>query len=131
MRALARRSVAVSAAVFLAAAALGAQRAPAPAPIVDVQILAINDFHGALEPPVGAAGRIGSVAAAGGVEYLATYLARLKATNPNTIVVSAGDNFGGTPLLSSLFHDEAAVEALNIAGLELSAVGNHELDEGW
>jgi 5'-nucleotidase len=45
--------------------------------------------------------------------------------------VSAGDNIGGTPLLSSLSHDEASVEALNLAGLQISAVGNHELDEGW
>jgi len=96
----------------------------------DVQLLAINDFHGALEPPSGGGGRIGS-ADAGGAEYLATHVARLKATNPNTIVVSAGDNIGATPLLSSLFHDEASIEALNLAGLQLSALGNHELDEGW
>jgi len=68
---------------------------------------------------------------AGGVEYLATHLARLKATSPNTVVVSAGDNIGASPLLSSLSHDEASIEALNLAGVELSAVGNHELDEGW
>ena len=65
------------------------------------------------------------------MEYLATHLARLKATNPNTVVVSAGDNIGGTPLLSSLSHDEASIEVLNLAGLQISAVGNHELDEGW
>jgi 5'-nucleotidase len=80
-----------------------------------VQVLAINDFHGALEPPAGANGRIGSVQAAGGMEYLATHLARLKATNRNTVVVSAGDNFGGTPAPLRLFHDEGSVEALNIA----------------
>ena len=34
-------------------------------------------------------------------------------------------------MLSGLFHDEPTIEALNAAGLELSAVGNHELDEGW
>jgi 5'-nucleotidase len=97
---------------------------------VDVQLLAINDFHGALEPASGGTGRIGSLDA-GGVEFLATHLARLRATNPNTVVVSAGDNIGGSPLLSSLSHDEASVEALNLAGLQLSAVGNHDLDEGW
>ncbi|MBI2827807.1 MAG: bifunctional metallophosphatase/5'-nucleotidase [Acidobacteria bacterium] len=99
-------------------------------PAVDVQLLAINDFHGALEPASGGNGRIGS-ADAGGIEYLATHLARLKATNPNTFIVSAGDNIGGTPLLSSLFHDEPSIEALNVAGLQLSALGNHDLDEGW
>ncbi len=97
---------------------------------VDVQLLAINDFHGALEPASGANGRIGTTDA-GGIEYLATHLARLRRTNPNTVVVSAGDNIGASPLLSSLSHDEATIEALNLAGLDVSAVGNHELDEGW
>ncbi len=118
------------AAASIAVVALSAQGRSTPSRAVDVQILAISDFHGALEPPAGANGRIAN-AVAGGVEYLAAHLARLKATNPNTIIVSAGDNIGGTPLLSSLFHDEASVEALNVAGLELSAVGNHDLDEGW
>lgn len=114
----------------LAAVSLTAQAARDRSSTVDVQVLAINDFHGALEPPAGANGRVAGTAA-GGVEYLATHLSRLKASHPNSILVSAGDNLGGTPLLSSLFHDEAAVEALNLTGLELSAVGNHDLDEGW
>jgi 5'-nucleotidase len=99
-------------------------------PTVDVQLLAINDFHGGLEPAAGGTGRIGNQDA-GGIEYLATHLARLKATNPNTVVVSAGDNIGATPLLSSLFHDEPSIEALSFAGLQVSALGNHDLDEGW
>ena len=98
--------------------------------VVDVQLLAINDFHGGLEPVAGGTGRIAN-ADAGGVGFLATHLSRLKATNPNTVVVSAGDNIGATPLLSSLFHDEPSVEALGIAGLQVSALGNHDLDEGW
>jgi 5'-nucleotidase len=123
------RIVALCAAAIITAAVV-VQFAQVGNATADVQLLAINDFHGALEPPSGGGGRIGS-ADAGGVEYLATYLARLKATNPDTMVVSAGDNIGGTPLLSSLFHDEASIEALNLAGLQLSALGNHELDEGW
>ena len=121
------------AALLVSACALGGQVAPATtvaSETVDVQVLAINDFHGALEPAAGPNGEVGSQDA-GGVEYLATHLARLKATNPNTVVVSAGDNIGGTPLLSSLSHDESSIEALNLAGLQISTVGNHELDEGW
>ena len=109
------------------AALLRGQSLPAT---VDVQVLAINDFHGALEPAAGANGRIGTTEA-GGIEYLATHLARLRRTNPHTVIVSAGDNIGATPLLSSLSHDEATIEALSAAGLDVSAVGNHELDEGW
>lgn len=102
----------------------------ATSPVADVQILGFNDFHGALEPPGGSNGRIGE-AAAGGLEFFAAHLARLKAENPNTIVVSAGDNIGASPLLSGMFHDEPTVEALSAAGLQISTVGNHEFDEGW
>jgi 5'-nucleotidase len=116
--------------LFIAVAAGScAQRLPA-AGTVDVQLLAFNDFHGALEPPAGSNGRIGQTPA-GGVEYLATHLRTLAATNPNTAIVSAGDNIGASPLLSGMFHDEPTIEALSNAGLLLSAVGNHELDEGW
>lgn len=100
-----------------------------PSGTVDVQILALNDFHGNLEPPSGSSGRIGSISA-GGVEYLATHIKQLEALNPNTVVVSAGDLIGASPLLSALFHDEPTIEAFNQIGLDFNAVGNHEFDEG-
>jgi 5'-nucleotidase len=121
-------AVAVAATVSL----IAVRQAPTPPPgnTVDVQLLAFNDFHGNLDPPSGSNGRIGSIDA-GGVEYFATHLARLKSTNPNTLVVSAGDLIGASPLLSGLFHDEPTIEALNKVGLDISSVGNHEFDEGW
>jgi 5'-nucleotidase len=122
-------AIVAAAAIVTGAAVVQLAQVAGPA-VVDVQLLAINDFHGGLEPASDANGRIGPTDA-GGVEYLASHLARLKAANPNTFIVSAGDNIGGTPLLSSLSHDEASIEALNLAGLQVSAVGNHELDEGW
>ena len=54
----------------------------------------------------------------------------LRTTNANTITVGAGDLIGASPLLSGLFHDEPAIEALNILGLDVSGIGNHEFDEG-
>ncbi len=101
---------------------------------VNVQVLAVNDFHGNLEPPAGSSGRVtlpdGSTVNAGGVEYLATHVRNLEATSRNSIVVSAGDLIGASPLLSALFHDEPTIEAMNQVGLDLNAVGNHEFDEG-
>ncbi len=121
--------------VLLLAVTLTATAAPAKTGTVDVQILAINDFHGNLEPPSGSSGRItlpdGSTVNAGGVEYLATQINNLRATNPNTVVVSAGDMIGASPLISALFHDEPTIEAFNLIGLDFNAVGNHEFDEGW
>jgi 5'-nucleotidase len=96
---------------------------------VEVQILALNDFHGNVLPPGGSSGRVGTTNA-GGAEYLATHVKNLEATNANTIVVSAGDLIGASPLLSALFHDEPTIEAMNLIGLDLNAVGNHEFDEG-
>lgn len=101
----------------------------APSGTVDVQILALNDFHGNLEPPSGSAGRIGSIDA-GGVEFLATHINQLREANRNTVVVSAGDLIGASPLISALFHDEPSIEAFNLIGLDYNAVGNHEFDEG-
>jgi 5'-nucleotidase len=96
---------------------------------VGVQLLGLNDFHGNLEPPSGSSGSIAGTTA-GGVEYLATHIRTLEASNRNTLVVSAGDLIGASPLLSAAFHDEPTIEAMNKLGLDLNAVGNHEFDEG-
>jgi 5'-nucleotidase len=100
---------------------------------VDVQLLGLNDFHGHLESTT--AGTIAPDPAsprvpAGGAEYLATHVRTKAAENPNTLVVSAGDLIGASPLLSALFHDEPTIEAMNRIGLDLNSVGNHEFDEG-
>jgi 5'-nucleotidase len=100
---------------------------------VEVQILAINDFHGNIEPPAGSGGRVGPSGTgtpAGGAEYLSTHIQNLERANANSIVVSAGDLIGASPLLSGLFHDEPTIEAMNLIGLDINAVGNHEFDEG-
>jgi 5'-nucleotidase len=103
--------------------------ATGPSATVNVQILAVNDFHGHLLPPAGSSGRVGSTDA-GGIEYLAAHINRLRELNPHTVVVSAGDLIGASPLLSALFHDEPTIEAFNQIGLDFNAVGNHEFDEG-
>lgn len=97
---------------------------------VQVQILAINDFHGNLEPPTGSGGKVNGIEA-GGAEFLATHLRQLRMGHPHTITVSAGDLFGASPLLSALFRERPTVEAMNLMGLDLNAVGNHEFDKGW
>jgi 5'-nucleotidase len=96
---------------------------------VEVQLLALNDFHGNLMPPSGSSGRVGTTDA-GGAAYLATHVHALEQTNRNSLVVSAGDLIGASPLLSAIFHDEPTIEAMNMIGLDLNAVGNHEFDEG-
>lgn len=100
---------------------------------VTVKVIAFNDFHGQLESPgtlrVNAATATPTYSV-GGADFFAGHIARLKAQNPHSVVVSAGDLIGATPLVSALFHDEPTIEAMNLAGLEFNAVGNHEFDEG-
>ncbi|KQM22331.1 bifunctional metallophosphatase/5'-nucleotidase [Novosphingobium sp. Leaf2] len=102
---------------------------------VEVGIIAINDFHGALEPPkaaVMAPGPDGKAVAvpAGGAAWLASAVDALKAEHPNHVVVAAGDLTSASQLASSLHLDEPAVGVMNRIGLEFNAVGNHEFDRG-
>ncbi|MCP9944348.1 bifunctional metallophosphatase/5'-nucleotidase [Streptomyces somaliensis] len=105
---------------------------------VDVQLLSFNDLHGNLEPPAGSSGEVTHVhedgttekIKAGGVEYLATHLRDARRGHRYSITAAAGDMIGASPLISGLFHDEPTIDALNRLDLDVSAVGNHEFDEG-
>src|SRR5688500_11019757 len=129
------RSAAHLLGLALAALAIAVPSAVAKPQDVDVQLLGINDFHGNLEPPAGSGGLIlpapgGTNVQAGGAAFLATHIRQLRAANPNSLVVSAGDLIGASPLLSAGFHDEPTIEAMDQIGLDLNAVGNHEFDDG-
>jgi 5'-nucleotidase len=125
------------AALTLAMALEPCPRAQAQAAPVELRILAINDFHGYLQPPPGGI-RIADpgdkskkiAVEAGGAEQMVTLVKQLRAGAKNTIFVAAGDLIGASPFLSALFHDEPTIEALSMMGLEVASVGNHEFDEG-
>ena len=86
----------------------------------EIVVLSFNDYHGSLAP----AGK--NVGAAKFVDALKTE----KAKNPEgTIIVSAGDNYQGSAM-SNLLYGEPISAMLKEAGVELSAVGNHEFDWG-
>ncbi|HQD99619.1 MAG TPA: bifunctional metallophosphatase/5'-nucleotidase [Novosphingobium sp.] len=102
---------------------------------VTVGIVALNDFHGALEPPKTAvlvpdgAGGTRPVPA-GGAAFLASAVDSVRAKYPNHVTVAAGDLTGASQIASSLFLDEPAIGVLNRIGLDFNAVGNHEFDQG-
>lgn len=128
-----RLSLVLVSLVAACAAPHAARQSAAP---VEVGIIAINDFHGALEPPrasvVAPDGKGGAIPVpAGGAAWLASAVDALKAEHPNHVVVAAGDLTSDSQLASSLHLDEPAVGVLNRIGLEFNAVGNHEFDRGW
>ncbi|MFT7580526.1 MAG: 2',3'-cyclic-nucleotide 2'-phosphodiesterase (5'-nucleotidase family), partial [Myxococcota bacterium] len=94
---------------------------PVALPDVTLRLLAINDLHGNLAPRDDDSG---------GVAWLASHAKALRAEVEHSVFVSAGDLVGGSPYLSGRFHDEPTVEAMNVAGLDINGVGNHEFDEG-
>lgn len=97
---------------------------------VHVQLVALNDFHGHLEPPPGTVRLPDGTVPAGGGAWLAAHVARLRAEEPETLVVGAGDLVGASPLVSALTHDEPSIALMDALGLDVSSVGNHEFDEG-
>ena len=98
---------------------------------VTIKIISFNDFHGNLVSPGTFRANVNAPAvAAGGVDQMAGYVAAARAANPHTLVVSAGDVLGASPLVSALFHDEPTIETMNRLGLDLNGVGNHEFDDG-
>ncbi|WP_137844242.1 bifunctional metallophosphatase/5'-nucleotidase [Microbacterium sp. 2FI] len=126
-------AVAALALVLTGAAAAEAKGPPPKSQIVTVNLIAFNDFHGAIDPPTGSGGLVNGTPA-GGVEYLATAVKALRAQqeleSPHSFTVAAGDLVGASPLVSAAFHDEPTVEEMNSLGLDVTSVGNHEFDEG-
>ncbi len=88
--------------------------------IVQLQILTVNDFHGALvengKNP--------------GAAKLVQFLHEAKAELPEgTLIVSAGDMFQGSSD-SNLLFGKSVVFVMNYAGFDAMTLGNHEFDWG-
>lgn len=96
---------------------VGVSSAPEP---VKVDIVSINDLHGRLEaaPPAAGAAVLGGMVDA------------YEAANPNTLFVAAGDSIGASTFTSFIQDDKPTIDALNEIGLDVSALGNHEFDQG-
>ncbi|MFS0700882.1 choice-of-anchor I family protein, partial [Cellulomonas sp. 179-A 4D5 NHS] len=101
---------------------LAVETAAADDDLVELQLLGTNDFHGRLEPDLR-----GGVA---GAAVLSGAVRQLRTENPDTVFVSAGDNIGASTFPSMIAKDVPTIDVLDAAGLEVSAIGNHELDQG-
>lgn len=111
------------AAFAVAATAIGVAATPSAqaATPVTIDLVTVNDFHG----------RIEKSAPSGGIAALATAVQQIRAANPNTVFAAAGDMIGASTFTSFIANDVPTIETLNAAGLQVSAVGNHEFDQGY
>ncbi|WP_198663712.1 5'-nucleotidase C-terminal domain-containing protein [Jiangella endophytica] len=110
---------ALGAAAALGLAGVGLTAVPAQAAEVQIDVLGINDFHG----------RISADGQAAGAAVLAGAVAEL--SGPNTVFAAAGDLIGASTFTSFIQQDNPTIDALSAAGLDVSAVGNHEFDQGY
>ena len=116
----------------LAAASLITGCATRPAAPLELNVVALNDFHGHLEggkfnykingQPV--------TVHAGGIDVIGAALQAWRKEDKDLMFVGAGDLIGGSPALSSMWADEASLTALSMLGMNASAAGNHEFDQG-
>jgi 5'-nucleotidase len=82
-----------------------------------VQVLQLSDLHGAIE-----------VGGSFGAALLASNWAADRTANAATVALSSGDNIGAAPPISTEFEELPTIEALNLAKLDVSVLGNHEHD---
>lgn len=102
---------------------------------VDVNIAAINDFHGNLvatrfeyADAMAPGGKV--TLKAGGIDALSGVIGELRKSDPQLLFIGAGDMIGGSPPISAMWADEPTLDALGLLGLKFSVIGNHELDQG-
>lgn len=84
-----------------------------------IQIIFTNDSHSQVEPLKGS----------GGFEARAAIIDSLRALNPNTLLLDAGDMWQGTPYFN-MFKGRLEVEAYNLMRYDAATLGNHEFDYG-
>jgi 2',3'-cyclic-nucleotide 2'-phosphodiesterase (5'-nucleotidase family) len=111
--------------LFIILAALVVPAAAASDPPVDIQILAMSDWHAQLDPLF-----VFGQGTFGGAAELSAYWQADRAANPNTLTLTAGDAFGASPPLSSFFNEEPAVLSMNLMGVDADTLGNHNFDKG-
>ena len=101
------------------------------APATTIDLLGITDLHGHISRTTQTDRDTGQASVEDpGAVTLACEVSAARASNPNTLFVSAGDSVGGSAYVSSILQDRPTIEALNAMSLDASALGNHELDQG-
>ena len=106
----------------------------------EITILDISDYHGQLVPLAEAADNLGTTGQPagtnasfqiGGSAFLKTWFDWYRAEARNgSITIAAGDSVGATPPISSFFGDTPTMELMNLMGIGMDGLGNHNFDKG-
>src|SRR6476659_4669532 len=96
-----------------------------PAADTVITILHTNDTHSQIDPLPPNDRNAGK----GGVARRATLVKKIRAENPNTLLIDAGDVLQGTPYFN-FFRGEVEYKAMSAIGYDASTLGNHEFDNG-
>jgi 5'-nucleotidase len=127
-------AIALATSLALAGCASTPPATPQAAAPVEINLVALNDFHGNLEPtrytytPPGASAPV--TIQAGGIDLIKGALNTFRQEDKDLLFVAAGDLIGASPAMSSLFADEPTLAAMDRIGLVASSLGNHEFDQG-
>jgi 5'-nucleotidase len=89
-----------------------------------ITILHTNDTHSHIEPLSG-----GRNDGRGGVARRAAVVKRVRAENPNTILLDCGDIFQGTPYFN-FYGGELEIKLMSMMGYDAATIGNHDFDNG-
>ena len=116
-----KKSLAILLATMICLSLISLGSIAAAADVVTIDIYSFNDFHGTVDKSASGSNP--------GADRFVAILEALMADNPNSVVVSAGDIYQGSPL-SNLFYGEPVSDMLKYLGVEFSALGNHEFDWG-
>ena len=117
------------AASMLPAAALAAE---ADAGEKHITILGTSDMHGNIW---GFSYEDNAETANNGMARLYTYIQQVRAENPNTILIDAGDDIQGTIMTDDLYNKtpeepHPVIAAMNYMGYDAMTLGNHEFNWG-
>ncbi len=86
---------------------------------VTITLLNVNDFHGRIDPTNNLTTK------------WATTIEQERVTDPNLLLLGAGDLVGASLFNSAVQQDQPTIDVMNEMCVNASSVGNHEFDKGF
>lgn len=112
--------------IAAAALSMDSLSAIAGSGVKKLTILHTNDVHSRIEPfPMDGSRNQGL----GGVARRAALLKKIRAAEPNVLLLDAGDIFQGTPYFN-LYGGELEIKLMSEMGYDAATMGNHDFDNG-